>query len=57
MESIDQGVGFDDTFTSDNHILFIVLTANRMIGWMVRNFISKEENAVLKIYEAQRPHV
>ena len=36
---------------ADNHILSIISRTNGMIGWMVRNFISKEENIVFKIYD------
>ena len=45
------GVAFVDTFKADNHILSIVLRVNGMIGWIVRNFILREANVVLKIYE------
>ena len=41
-------LGFDDTCKVDNHILFFVSRANRMIGQMVRNFISREVNVVFK---------
>ena len=37
IDESDLGVGFDVTFKSDNHILFIVSRANGIIGWMVRN--------------------
>ena len=33
---------FDDTFKADNHILSMVLKANGMISWLMRNFISRE---------------
>ena len=49
-EECDLGVGFDNTFKADNHILFIVLGANGMIGWIVWNIILREAN-VLKIYK------
>ena len=35
----------------DNHILSIVSRANRMNGWMIRNFILRETNVILKIYK------
>ena len=31
------GIVFYDIFKADNHILSIVLKANGMIGWMVKN--------------------
>ena len=42
-------VGFDDTFETNNYILFIVSKVN----WMIRNFITKEANVVLEIYKTQ----
>ena len=49
---------FHDTFKASNHILTNVSRANGIIGWRVRNYISKEANAVFKIYKAQiRPHI
>ena len=57
-EECDLGVGFDDTFKADNHILYILSRANGMIGWMVRYFISKEANVVLRIYKTLiRSHI
>ena len=50
-EKSNLGFGFDDTFKSDTHILSVVSKANGMIRWMVRNVISREANAVLKIYK------
>ena len=51
-------LGFDHTLKADNHISFIVLRAKGMIGWMVRNFISREVNVVLKIYKLLiRPYI
>ena len=47
----DQGVGFDDTFKADNYIFSLVSRANRMIGWMIWNFISREANVISKIYK------
>ena len=41
--------GFDNTFKNDNIILSLVSRLNGMIGWMVRNFISRETNLVLKL--------
>ena len=39
-------------------MLSVVKRANQMIGWMVRNFISREANGVLKIYKTEiRPHI
>ena len=41
---------------ADNHILYNVLRANRMIVWIVRNFISREAN-VLEINKIlKQPH-
>ena len=48
-ENCNPEVGFDDTFKVDNHILSIVLRANGMIGWVIRNFISSKANFVPKI--------
>ena len=49
---------FDNIFKADNNILFIVLRANGMLGWLVRNIISRETNVVLKIYLTLiRPHI
>ena len=47
MKNAISGVGFDDTFKTD---YYIVSRANGMIGYMIRNFISRETN-VLKIYK------
>ena len=48
-------IGCDDTFKADYHILSIVSTANGMIDWMFRNFIT---NVVLKIYKTlKRSHI
>ena len=53
----DIKVGFNDTFKADNRILSIVPRVNKMIGWMVRNFISREAN-VFEIYKTLiRPHI
>ena len=50
-------VNFDDTLKADNPILLIASRGNEMTSWMVRNFISKEEN-VLKIYKTLlRPYI
>ena len=43
------GDGFD-RFKSDNHILSVVSRTNGMIGWMVRNSISRDAD-VLKMYK------
>ena len=46
---------FDDTLKANNHIS---LSGNGMIGWMFRNFISREANIVLKIYTTPiRPYI
>ena len=37
-DECDVGVGFDDTFKADNHILSIVAWISGMIGCMVRSF-------------------
>ena len=56
-EECNVGVSFDDTFKADNHILSIVSRVNKMISWMVRNFISREAN-LLKIFKTlKRLHV
>ena len=34
--------GFYNTFKADNYTLSTVSKANGMIGWLVRNFISRE---------------
>ena len=46
----DRGISFDDTFKAENHILSFVMSANKLISWMVKDFISREESVVLKIY-------
>ena len=46
-EECNQEVGFDNTFKADNYIVSIVSKTNGMIGWMVRNFISRKTNVVL----------
>ena len=57
-EECNLQIGFDDTFKADNHILAIVSRANRKIGWMVRNLISREANGVFKIHITLiRPHI
>ena len=50
-EECDLGVDFDDNFKTNNHILSIVLKAKEMISWVIKNFISREENVVLRIYK------
>ena len=40
-EEFNLWVGFHDPFKAENHILSIVLRANKLIGLMVRHFISK----------------
>ena len=51
----DLGVGFDEKFKTDNHIVF---RANEMFGWIVRNFISRETNVAIKVYKTlQRPYI
>ena len=57
-QGCEPGIGFDDTFKADNHILCIVSRANGMISRMVRNPISREANIILKIYKILiRPHI
>ena len=41
-EEYNLGVDFDDISEGDNHIMSLESKANGMIGWMVRDFISKE---------------
>ena len=47
-EESDQGVGFDDKFKANNHILFILLRANRIIVWIIRNIILRKVNIFFK---------
>ena len=49
-EECNLKVGFDDTFKGDSHVFSIVLRANRMSGWMVRNLISRETNILLRLH-------
>ena len=53
----DLGVDFYDTLKAENHILAIVSRANGMIGWVVRNFISRKANVVLKIYNTLKRYL
>ena len=39
-KEIIRGVGLDDILKADNYTLSIVSRADRMIRWIVRNFIS-----------------
>ena len=43
-EECDLVFSFENTFKTDNYILFIASRANGMISQMVRNFISEEIN-------------
>ena len=45
------GVAFDVTCKADNHILSNILKVSGMIGFMVRNFISRYTNNLFKIYK------
>ena len=47
-ENCDLVVGFDDTFKVDDHILLLHRGEKEMTDGMVRNFISREANFVLK---------
>ena len=49
-------VGFDDTFNVGNHISSIISTVRVMIGWVVRNFMSRKVNIVLIYKTLKRPH-
>ena len=44
-------VGLDDTFKAENCIFSIGLRANGKFWWILRNFISREANVVLKIHK------
>ena len=48
-EKSDLEVGFDYTLKADNHILSTISRAKGIIGWMVRNFISRETNVILTL--------
>ena len=41
--------GFGEIFKAENYILSLLPRVNEMIGWMIRLFISREANVVLKI--------
>ena len=55
-EECDLELIVDDTFETDNYILSIVSRANKMIGWVVRNLISREANVVFKIHKTLIRH-
>ena len=53
------GIGFDDTFKADKHILSFISRENGMIGLMFRNSISREANVVVFSIRKTliRPHI
>ena len=52
-EKCDIETCFDDTLKADNYILSIVSRANAMIGWLIRNFISREANGFKKFIKPE----
>ena len=53
-EKCNLEIGFNDTLKAENHILFIKLRANRMIGWMARNLVLRKTNVLKYIKSLYR---